>query len=67
MIHFLETKYGFEYGGAKIDRMFSDDKKGWITLGLMTKKYPNYLQIYVTKTGKVRIFSNEGEWKPSKK
>jgi len=30
---------------------------------LKTPKHPNGLQIYVTKTGKVRIFG-KGEWSP---
>ena len=61
-IHYIETKYGFEFGSAKVNRISSDDKKGWVVIGIETPKYKNFgLQIYVTKTGKVRIFSN-GEW-----
>lgn len=56
-------EYGFHWGPVDIERGFSDDKKGWVTLLLKTKKYPHGLQIYVTKTGKVRVYSNEGEWK----
>lgn len=62
-IHFKETSYGFEYGGCKITRIHSDEKRGWIVLGLLTKKYPNCIDIYVTKTGKVRIHDKNGEWK----
>ena len=58
-IHYEETAYGFDYGNAKITRMFSDEKKGWVTLGLKTDKED--LQIYVTKTGKVRVFG-DSEW-----
>ena len=56
-IHYAETKYGFDYGSAKITRCFSDDKKGWVTILVETPKHKggNALQIYVTKTGKVRI------------
>jgi len=63
MIHYEETKYGFNYGATKVTRMTSDEKKGWITLGIETPKYKNPIQIYVTKTGKVRMFSEGGEWK----
>lgn len=65
-MHYKETKYGFEYGDAKVTRMFSDEKKGWVTLGVESSKYSgnNALQIYVTKTGKIRIHSKEGEWFP---
>jgi len=62
MIYYEETKYGFNYGAAKVTRMTSDEKKGWITLGIETPKYKNPIQIYVTKTGKVRVFSEGREW-----
>lgn len=58
------TKTGFEWGAAKVVRGFSDEKKEWVTLLLETKKYPNAIQIYVTKSGKARIHSEHGEWTP---
>ena len=61
-MHYAETEYGFEWGAVKVERIFSDDKKGWVTLGLTTPKHPYGIQIYVTKTGKIRIFGNR-EWK----
>lgn len=68
-MHCKETKYGFEYGDAKVSRFFSDEKKGWIIVGIETSKYPGEgaIQIYVTKTGKVRIHSKNGEWLPPNK
>ena len=57
--------YGFIWGGATITRCLSDEKKNWVTLLLITKKHPNGIQIYVTKTGKVRIYGG-GEWMPKK-
>lgn len=61
---FKELKYGFKYGDATIERHISDEKKGWVVLGLETSK--RKLQIYVTKTGKVRIYDEDGkEWLPS--
>lgn len=66
-IYYAETKYGFNYGAAKVTRMCSDEKDGWVTLGLETSKHsPHAIQIYVTKTGKVRIHSKGGEWTPPK-
>jgi hypothetical protein len=64
--HYQETKYGFEWGAASITRGFSDEKKGWVTLELSTPKHAHGkgIQIYVTKTGKVRVHSPEGEWLP---
>jgi len=69
MIHHKQTRYGFEFGDAKVSRFFSDEKKGWITLGVESSKYPDYraIQIHVTKTGEIGIFSREGEWFPQEK
>ena len=60
-VHFANTQYGFEWGDAKIERHISDKKKGWIVLGIKTRKKD--LQIYVTKTGKIRVHTYTGkEW-----
>jgi len=67
-IPFAETRYGFIFGNAKVTRMMSDNKKGWVVLGLETEKHrKSVMQIYVTKTGKVRIYSKDGEWICEKK
>lgn len=63
-VHYRETQYGFEWGAARIERLFKDDKKGWVTFGILTAK--ESIQVYITKTGKVRIHSH-GEWTPPKK
>jgi len=62
MIHYAETEYGFEYGAAKVTRITSDKKRKWIVLGIETPK--TRLQVYVTKTGKVRVHSEGAEWFP---
>lgn len=66
MLHYAETKYGFEYGSAKVVRLFSDENKGCVTIGIGTPKHKHSggIQVYVTKTGKVRIFDERGEWTP---
>lgn len=56
-IHYRETKYGFDYGAVTVERACSDDSKGWVTLSVKTKKL--LLGIYVTKTGKIRIFDQK--------
>ena len=63
-IHFKEIQYGFEYGSAKITRLHSDVKKSWVIIGLETPKFKgsNAIQIYITKTGKVRFLGNNKEW-----
>lgn len=66
--YYAETKYGFDYGAAKVTRMCSDVEKGWIVLGLETPKHtPHAIQIYITRTGKVRIHDSRGEWTPPKR
>lgn len=64
-MHYEETKYGFDWGAAKVTRGFSDEKKGWVSFLLETPKHKDgkSLQIYVTRTGKVRIYDAHGEWK----
>lgn len=57
--HFAETPYGFEWGSAKITRAFSDPRQGWVTICIDTPKVG--LQVYVTKTGKVRVHDKDGE------
>lgn len=59
-IEYKQLDHGFKYGSAEVIRLFSDDKKGWITLGINTPK--ESIQIYVTKTGKIRIHDKNGEW-----
>lgn len=61
MIHYKETVHGFEYGAAKIERMCSDDKAGWVSMAVFTPR--DEVQIYVTKTGKVRVWNKKGEMK----
>ena len=66
-MNYEETKHGFDYGAVSIRRCCSDEKTGWVILSLKTSKKD--LQIYITKTGKVRIYNypNEGEWCNPKK
>lgn len=59
---FYQTDYGFEWWPVKVERLMRDDKKGWVILGLTTQKNTGCMQIYVTKTGKVRIYGCSSEW-----
>jgi hypothetical protein len=65
-IPYKELTYGFRYGPATITRCCSDEKKGWVILSLETPKYRGHeaIQIYVTKTGKVRVLGLRREPKP---
>ena len=59
------TDYGFKWGPVEVDRAANDDKKGWVVLMVKTKKHPHGIQVYVTKTGKVRVYGDAGEWLPN--
>ena len=59
MIHYAETRFGFEYGAAKVERFHSDDRRGWVIIGIDTPRHK--LQIYVTKTGRVRVYDGSKE------
>ena len=66
MIKFEELQYGFNYGAATVERLHYDAKTNAVTIGLKTPKED--LQIYVTRTGKVRVCNSKGqEWKPKQK
>jgi len=57
------TEFGFDWGAAEVARLFSDDRKGWVTIGVKTPK--GEIQVYVSKTGKIRVHDKSGaEWKP---
>ena len=63
--YFQEIQYGFEWGALSVERACSDVKKGWVYLTLSTPKCNRtnnkQFDIYVTRTGKIRIFSGGKE------
>jgi hypothetical protein len=63
------TPYGFEFGAATITRCCEDKKKGWVFMTLETPRHKGIdaMQIHVTRTGRVRIFGKNGEWKAQKR
>lgn len=50
-----QTGYGFIWNCATITRLTSNDKKGWVYLGVVTPK--DRLEIYITKSGKIRVYN----------
>lgn len=64
-VRYSQTQYGFDFGAASITRMASDRRRGWVVIGLQTPKHKDNksIQIYVTKSGKVRIADASGEWR----
>jgi hypothetical protein len=57
--HYRETPHGFEYGAAKVTRCCSDKKRGWVVIMIETPT--QQLEVYVTKTGKVRCHVHKPE------
>lgn len=53
-----DTDYGFIYGPLEVQRVCSDEKKGWVMVQMIGKK--RTITVYVTKSGKVRVFEAEG-------
>lgn len=53
MIPYSETAYGFVFGSATVHRITSDEKRGWVVIGIDSRKHK--LEVYVTKTGKMRL------------
>jgi len=66
-IHYRPVNYGFEFGSAVVTRLISDFKKKWVVVCVGTPKHKRGIQVYVTKTGKVRISDERGEWTPPAK
>jgi len=62
IINYEETQYGFKYGSADVSRIACDEDKGWVVVGVKSPK--SEVQIYITKTGKIRVFDGNGsfEW-----
>lgn len=57
------TQCGFVFGSADVKRICSCGRRGWILISISTPKHPDHgIQVYVTKSGKVRITDNFGEW-----
>jgi hypothetical protein len=58
MVNFQETQFGFEWGAVTIERNFSGPP-GWVHFTMKTPK--TNLSVYVTKTGKIRIYDGDRE------
>lgn len=61
MIHYEELPSGFEFGSMSVTRVTTDDKRGWVVLAVDTPK--TAVQVYATKTGRVRLVVNGKELK----
>ena len=59
MIRRERTDSGFNFGAAEVSCACADDKAGWVIMMVNTPKAS--VQVYVTKTGKVRFYKNGKE------
>lgn len=65
MNNIQRTPHGFDWNCAKIECLASDDKKGWVYLGVTTpkdcieiyKSAPTELTPRITKSGKMRVYN----------
>ncbi len=57
-IHYKETAVGFEYGAAEVMRVASNEQRGWVVVEVQSPK--SNIRVYVTKTGKIRLY-RDGE------
>lgn len=57
------TQYGFNYGSARVERSASDETKQWVYITVHTPKVGQHVSVYVTKTGKTRVYKNGVELK----
>lgn len=65
MITYAPSEYGFDWGVASVQRLCCDPQKGWVLIRVKTPK--KEIQVYVTRTGKIRVHSPFGrEWKEEK-
>lgn len=53
-VAYEDTQYGFRWGSLTVTRYFDDAGKGYVCVGLTTKRYA--LDVYAMKGGKVRLF-----------
>ena len=64
------TRFGFDYGSARFERVCDDERTGKVVVALFGMKAPGKaktaIEISVSKSGCIRVFSDAGEWKPVK-
>jgi hypothetical protein len=58
-MNFKQLQYGFEWGGMTVCRISSELSKGWVVLQVSSAK--TNIEIYCTKTGKIRIYRDGKE------
>lgn len=51
------TQFGFEFGPATVERIISQ-RKGWVLIDVRSPKPKETVEVYMTKTGKTRVYKN---------
>ena len=64
-IQCFDTHYGFQYGSANVTRIYANEKTGAVSI--MIKSPKSEAQIYVTRTGKIRIWLDREELNDKKR
>lgn len=59
-LHYKATAFGFEWGPAVVERLASDPQGRWVVIAV--KAGEEWIQVYTTETGKMQVFSPDGEW-----
>lgn len=59
------TENGFDFGNASVAAVCSDEARGWVVVSITTNK--SRIEVYVTKTGKLRVHKDNTELLPSPK
>jgi len=59
--HYAETRYGFQWGSATVKRIAYIAERTTVVIGIKTPRAD--IQVYVTRTGKVRVFRGNRELK----
>ena len=57
MSNIQRTSFGFDWSCAKIECLASDEKKGWVYLGVTTPR--DSIEVYITKSGKIRVYNTK--------
>jgi hypothetical protein len=59
MVPFRPLKFGFQFGSISVTRLSTEEEKGCVVIGIKSPKTD--IQIYATKTGKIRVYKDGTE------
>jgi len=62
-IPYSETEFGFIWGPAEVIRCMTDKNSGSVIIAISSRR--DCIDIHVSKSGTIRVFSSAGQWVPS--